>query len=352
VLIGVAKLLMGLVMFSLALLAGWVISQGLFSLTGRPAEPFVYLIAAILGLALFACTSALLAHFVFDETRRDLGINIREALERIAQGDFSVRIEPHGRHPLGEVVASVNQMAAELGTVEQQRQDFIEAVSHEIQSPVTSIGGFAALLRDPDLDEATRRHYLDVIQAESTRLSKLGDNLLRLTTLDDTSLDVSSVRVDQQWRSVLLFLEPQWAAKTLDVVLEAAPVTVQADAELLRQVWLNLLQNAIKFTPVGGHIWVRVAREGDMCRCQVADTGVGIQPADVPRLFERFFRADKARSTGGNGLGLALAKRIVDLHHGTIQVDSQPAEIRAEAQPGAPDKPVTIFTVDIPLTSD
>lgn len=311
-----------------ALTIGWFEARALFQLTGEPPALAGYLVAIVLA----TLTAGLVINLIqrLRGQRFDRGelmfADTLAALDRIARGDFDVHIVSDGRGPYSEVVESVNKLARELGTLEQQRQDFVSNVSHEIQSPLTSIGGFAGLLRDPGLDEPTRQHYLDIISAECRRLSGLSDNLLRLSALDDAVLNRGRVRLDEQLRDVILTLEPQWSEKELAVQLKADPVELDADADLLRQVWTNLVHNAVKFTPPGGRIRVNVRAEGSGAVVEVADTGVGIASTDLPHVFERFYRADKARGVGGNGLGLALAKRIVDLHAGRITVASTPGQ--------------------------
>jgi signal transduction histidine kinase len=319
--------LRNLVLGVAALSVGWWLATWIFSLTGRPPDLIVYLASIALGILLAGATALVIGRLtgrLNDDPNRiwkDLG----DAMDRIARGDFSVRVSSPRSGVLADVVASVNKMAAGLGSVEQQRQEFISNVSHEIQSPLTSISGFASLLRDGGLDNATRDHYLDVICAEAGRLSRLSDNLLRLSTLDSSDdIDRHPVRIDEQLRSVVLMLEPQWTGKGLDVELSTAPVEIDADADMLRQVWINLVANAIRYTPDGGAVRVSVQASSGSCRVDVTDTGIGISDADLPRVFERFFRADKARSGDGNGLGLALVKRVVDLHGGEVTVASQP----------------------------
>jgi signal transduction histidine kinase len=226
-------------------------------------------------------------------------------------------------------------MARELGTMEGQRQEFISNVSHEIQSPLTSIIGFTNLLKDPSLSEQQRLRYLTIIETESRRLSRLSDNLLRLSALDsdDSTLERSRFALDEQLRSVIVMLEPQWSARQQTLTMDVEKLEITADRELLEQVWINLLHNALKFTPKGGTIAVRLTHDidGDGVGrgvCTVTDTGDGIAPGDLPHIFERFYRADRARdrALGGNGLGLPLAKRIVELHGGAITVKSDPGK--------------------------
>jgi signal transduction histidine kinase len=251
------------------------------------------------------------------------------AMEQIARGDFNVHVDnPFGDGPFGVLVNSINTLARDLGQMEQLRQEFISDVSHEIQSPLTSIHGFALALQQDDLSAEQRAQYLDIILSESTRLARLSDNLLRLAALqaEHAGFHPQPYRLDKQIRALILACEPQWTGKQLDLDVCLAPVSITADADLLSQVWTNLLSNAIKFTPAGGQVQVALAPQGAAVAFRITDTGIGIAPADQPRLFERFYKADRARTapTGGSGLGLAIAKKIVDMHQGTITVDSAP----------------------------
>jgi signal transduction histidine kinase len=304
---------------------GWVLSESLFLLTGRPPAYVAYLVSVGFGIGCGGITSLIFTAVNGRTGRHNIFDDLQAVLERVSQGDFDVQLDSDRVGPYREVAETVNRMARDLGSLEQQRQDFVSNVSHEIQSPLTSISGFAGLLRDPGLDEPTRRHYLDIISAECDRLSGLSDKLLRLAALDDTTLNRSSFRLDDQLRDVILTLEPQWSDKGVEVELDAVPALVDADSELLRQIWVNLIQNAVKFTPPGGNVRVRVAADpSGGVTVDVTDTGTGIAAGDLPHVFERFYRADKARSVGGQGLGLALAKRIADLHDGRISVTSTP----------------------------
>jgi signal transduction histidine kinase len=248
-------------------------------------------------------------------------------MEKISRGDFSILIsETEDGHFRG-IAKAVNEMAKNLGTLETMRQDFISNVSHEIQSPLTSIGGFASLLKKNDLLPAQRERYAEIIGAESRRLSSLSDNLLKLSSLDHSAspLTKTDFRLDKQLEQIALTLEPQWSAKHLSVEADLQKCAVTGDEDLLSQVWMNLLANAIKFTPAGGQIAVSLNERETGVTVTIADTGCGMAPEDQIHIFERFYKADKARdrSLGGNGLGLSLVKKIVELHGGHITVESE-----------------------------
>ncbi len=268
---------------------------------------------------------------------------ILDAMRKIAQGDFSIRVDEaqHADDFVGVLAKSVNTMAVELNEMEQMRQEFISNVSHEIQSPLTSIRGFARALQNDRLSEEDRCHYLMIIETESMRLSKLTDNLLKLATLesDQVKFEPKPFRLDKQIRNLILVAEPQWMEKRLDMDVALDEVTVCADEDLLSQVWNNLIHNSIKFTPPNGKICVQLVRHGDKAEFSIRDTGVGISAEDQQHVFERFYKGDKSRerARGGSGLGLSIAQKIVGMHDGVIAVESQPGN-------------GTTFTVSLPLS--
>lgn len=271
-----------------------------------------------------------------------------DALDKIAKGDFSVNIQngfakTRQEHQImDELVNSVNKMAVELSQLENMRQEFISNVSHEIQSPLTSIRGFSQALQTDNLSSDDKIHYLKIIEAESLRLSKLSDSLLKLAALDteQVKLETKSYRIDRQIRNLLVACEPQWLGKALDLDICLEEITIIADEAMLSQVWLNLIYNSIKFTNRGGKISLNLKAHNDRVEFKINDNGIGISEEDQPRIFERFYKADKARTSlsGGSGLGLAITKKIIELHQGTIEFTSQ-------ASVG------TTFTVFLPLTA-
>lgn len=252
---------------------------------------------------------------------------LKDATEKLAGGDFNVSLDLKRQDEVGELAQSFNQMTKELKQIEQMRQDFVSNVSHEIQSPLTSISGFAKALKNSELiTDEQRPYYLDIIISESDRLSRLGDNLLKLASLDSEHhpFTVESIDVAEQIRQVIVASEPQWSTKKLMVSLKApSPIWLSGDRDLLQQVWLNLLSNSIKFTPNSGTIMIDLKQENNLV-ITFADTGKGIPAEELSHLFQRFYKVDKARSRqqGGNGLGLAIVKKIITLHHGTIDITS------------------------------
>ncbi|WP_054027907.1 sensor histidine kinase [Bacillus sp. FJAT-28004] len=255
-----------------------------------------------------------------------------QATKRLAKGDFDVEIKLKSADEIGVLTHSFNEMASELKQLEQMRQDFVSNVSHEIQTPLTSISGFAMALKNNSLvAENDRNYYLDIIITESGRLSRLSDNLLRLASLDSDQhpFEPITYNLDEQIRQIVVTCEPQWSAKDIHIELEWADTTkITADQDQLNQVWMNLLGNSIKFTPVGGHIEIIITQSEKEIIFSITDSGIGIAAEKLEYVFERFYKSDQSRNrnVGGNGLGLAIAKKIVTLHHGSIEMKSQLGE--------------------------
>lgn len=316
--------------YSVALAAGYGTTVLIYRFVGTPPELVTHIFTGLMAIVLLILVQGFLlivTGHLQKEHNNGIQSQLTDALQQISQGNFDILLDPTERHMNHELAEAINDMAKKLGTLETMRQDFISNVSHEIQSPLTSIGGFAALLKQEDLPVPQRRRYAEIIAAESKRLSRLSDHLLKLSTLDDNSisLDKKAFRLDKQLESVILTLEPQWSVKNIALAADLQKCSIEADEALLSQVWINLLHNAIKFTPENGQIYIVLDTKDGCGEIKLSDTGVGIAPDDQIHIFERFFKADKARdrSLGGNGLGLSIVKRIVELHDGDISVQSE-----------------------------
>lgn len=253
-----------------------------------------------------------------------------QVLENIAKGNYKARLEGElgSNGSLKNLVKSVNNMAADLEQLENMRQEFISNVSHEIQSPLASIRGFAVVLQNEQpLSIEERQLYLGIIEAESLRLSKLSESLLQLAVLDSENLmlEQAPYRLDKQLRNLILACEPQWRAKHIAVEAELEETLCTLDEQRMSQVWVNLIHNAIKFTPEHGHIRVELHSQEKGVTVEISDSGKGIPEEHIQRIFERFYKSDpsRERTNQGSGLGLSIAKKIVDLHGGRISVKSQ-----------------------------
>ncbi|MFC4307322.1 sensor histidine kinase [Cohnella boryungensis] len=256
--------------------------------------------------------------------------HLTRATRKMSKGDFSIRLNTKRRDEIGQLTESFNHMAHELGALEQIRKQFVSDVSHEIQSPLTSIKGFTQALKHKKMDESARLHLLDIIEEESNRLSRLSEDLLQLSSLEyeNLSLNVRQYRLDEQIRHVIIALEPQWASKRLDIELDLAETTIAADEDKLNQLWTNLLSNSVKFTSELGHIAVKASKVDGGIEVAIADSGQGIPEEEIGSIFKPFYKVDKSRdrTIHGNGIGLSIVKRVVDLHQGDIRVTSQPGQ--------------------------
>ncbi len=248
---------------------------------------------------------------------------LTRAHEQVQEGDFSVRLPDDIPGEMGELMRSFNDMTETLESTAYLQKDFISSISHEFKTPIASIRGFAKLLQMPGINEEQRAEYTELIAKESERLSRLSETLLRLSALEQQNAlaSMSAFSLDEQLRQVILRLEPTWSAKNIGWQIDLNEVTLTSDQELLNQVWINILQNAIKYSPEGSEIEVRVFREGNAI-VEIQDHGCGMSEEAQKRIFDKFYQADKSRKQEGVGLGLSLVKRIVDLMGGTVSVRS------------------------------
>ncbi|SFI67531.1 HAMP domain-containing sensor histidine kinase [Thermoflavimicrobium dichotomicum] len=255
--------------------------------------------------------------------------NMTKVTKQLAKGNFDVKLNLTRKDEIGELARSFESMAQDLKKMEQMRKEFISDVSHEIQSPLTSIRGFSKVLKHKNLSQEERWEYLDIIESESERLSKLTENLLRLSSLesDHHPFEPETFWLDEQIRDVILYTESEWTQKKIEVEVDLAKQRIEADKELLKQVWINLIHNSIKYTPEGGRIRVRLVKWVRQVNVCIEDTGIGIAEEDQKRIFDRFYKVDKSRSRkSGSGIGLAIVKKIVEIHRGEIHVKSKPGQ--------------------------
>lgn len=248
------------------------------------------------------------------------------ATNKIVHGDYDFDMDVSRKDEIGNLARHFTHMAQSLKQLDDMRQEFVANVSHEIKSPLTSIQGFAQAILNKKTTPEEEERYLHIIAEESRRLSSLSGQLLTLATLDKEAhaLKRTSFRLDEQIRQVLIVTERQWAEKDLTLDLDLPEVVITADEQLLYQVWFNLIGNGIKFSAQEGTLGVALRVERDIV-VTVSDTGSGIRAEDLPHIFARFYKADKARSRSrsGSGLGLSIAKKIVERHRGTIEVASE-----------------------------
>ncbi|TKC16789.1 sensor histidine kinase [Robertmurraya kyonggiensis] len=334
------KRLLGILAISLLLLLAWSCAYWVSTwfyevIEYTPHEIVRLLVSSFLGFCLFGCCVFIITKNPWVRSRQEQFLHpIIHAMKMMAEGNFNIdlsyyrnQFRERDNHPYSQIIENINHMATKLGEMEELRQEFISNVSHEIQSPLTSIRGFAHALKNEDLSHEERKHYLEIIEKESNRLSKLSENLLKLTSLESEhlSLERKSYRLDHQLRRIILANEPQWLEKEINMDISLKNLLITADEALMDQVWINLIHNSIKFTPEGGTIVVEASEGDNQIFVKIKDTGIGMDEDTLMHVFERFYKADKSRNrnAGGNGLGLSIVKKIIDLHKGEIQVRSE-----------------------------
>jgi len=280
--------------------------------------------------------NVLLITFVFgtvDYIRRKITVDrpvrqITEAAEKIMQGDFSVRIPPiHGAGTDGfnQIRKAINKMAEELSGTETLRTDFIANVSHELKTPLAVMDNYATMLQQPGITEEEKNEYAKAISDAARKLAQLITNILKLNKLENQQIFPQPQEFDlgEQLCEALLQFEDAWEAKNLEIETDIEDdVRIKSDPELLSLVWNNLISNAVKFTPDGGAIGVSLKAADHVVIVQICDTGCGMKPETGIHIFEKFYQGDTSHATQGNGLGLALVKRVVDILNGEIGVQS------------------------------
>ena len=258
---------------------------------------------------------------------------ISDATKRVAHGDFTVRIDPLHEEDkedyLDRMIHDLNAMIAELGSIETLKTDFISNVSHEIKTPISVIQNYAQLLKADTLTEQEMKDYSETIYGAAVRLNTLITNILRLNRLDNQKISPATAPFDlsAQLTECLLGFETVWEEKQIEIEPDIEDgVTVEFDRELLSIVWNNLLANAFKFTEPSGTVGISLKKEEGYAVASISDTGCGISPEAARHIFDKFYQGDTSHATQGNGLGLALVKRILDMMGGAISVESKPGE--------------------------
>ena len=257
-------------------------------------------------------------------------------MNEVKKGNFNIKIDNIYDDETKDLIDNFNLMVDELRKSEMLKSDFISGVSHEFKTPIVSIMGFANLLEVGNLNDEQRVQYARAIREESMRLSSMANNVLNLTKVENQTIltDVSKFNLSEQIRSSVLLLEAKWSKKNIELQLDFDEYEIEANEELLKQVWINLIDNAIKFVEPCGTVAIELIDiEASIC-VKVKNTGNEIPPEKRERIFNKFYQADESHATHGNGIGLAIVKRIVDLHNGNVGVGYE--------------KDSTVFTVILP----
>lgn len=274
----------------------------------------------ILCLGVAMAATSFLSKIFFDPIKI-----LREGMQKVAEGDFSVHLETKSSSAeMQEVFAGFNMMTRELRSTEILQTDFVSNVSHEFKTPINAIEGYATLLQSTDNIDEIENQYIEKILFNTKRLSSLVSNVLLLSKLENQSLQLQPkrFRLDEQVREVIVDLEPAWAAKELDFDVELQDISYFGSEKLLYHVWSNLLSNAIKFSPQGGVVTIHLYRDVEQITFRIEDCGPGISEGAQKHIFDKFYQEDTSHKSEGNGLGLALVKRILAITGGNIKAEN------------------------------
>ncbi len=255
--------------------------------------------------------------------------NFSNAFDELSKGNFNIKIsENEPIVEIQEMAQRFNAMVYDLSHIETLRSDFVANVSHEFKTPIAAIEGYAMLLQNHSLPPEKQDRYIEKILDNSRKLSSLSGNILMLSKLEnqETVLNKTEYRLDEQIRKCILMLENKWTAKNIEFDMELPRQTYYGSASLLEQVWSNLIDNAIRHSPMGGSIHIAIHETPEVITVSVSDDGDGMTEDVLKHIFEKFYQGDKSREAEGNGLGLALVKRIIDLCKGNIEVESAPGK--------------------------
>ena len=291
------------------------------------------MVAALTAYLTFVCL--LIAGIIWLVWRHTTGKPLRriaKAARRVSSGDFSVQVSSDRRgrklNEMDVLIQDFNKMVRELAGNEMLKSDFIANVSHEIKTPLSIIQSYTKALKDGRVPAEQREAYMDTVLEAAGRLNAMITNILKLSKLENQQIFPApeTYQLGEQLRRCALNFMEKWQAKDIDFAIDVADVAVCCDAELMELVWNNLLSNAVKYTGQGGQISLTSRVEGNTVAVTVQDTGCGMDEETCRRAFEKFYQGDTSHASEGNGLGLALAKKIVDIAGGTIRVESRPGD--------------------------
>lgn len=311
-----AALVGSLLSTALAMFIVWLLNRRFGVWLGMPYTIRVLLISILSGAAIAVGLSK-----IFVSPMMKLG----DAMRKVAGGDFTVRLDCTSKiRDVREVYGSFNTMVKELGNTETLQTDFVSNVSHEFKTPINAIEGYASLLQDSQLTDEQKNAYIDKIIFNTRRLSDLVGSILLLSKVNNQtiSLKASTFRLDEQVRQSILALESKWEKKEIEFDIDLDEIEYTGYENLLSHVWLNLIDNAVKFSPQNGQIRIRLKQLDGSVTFSIWDNGLPIPEADIDRIFNKFYQGNNSHASEGNGLGLALVRKIVAAAHGTINVTS------------------------------
>ena len=291
----------------------------------HPPETARAMAGRTIGFAVFCLIIGFVCERVVNKMILKPIMTLNQGMKEVAGGNFDYRLNTKSDIlEIREMTNSFNVMAVELGSTETLRSDFVNNVSHEFKTPLSAIEGYAVLLQNDQLDKTERMEYLQRMTQSTRRLTRLTENILKISRLEnqDYKLERKRFNLAEQLRIAILFLETEWATKGIEWNIAIEEKHYFGNEDLLLQVWLNLLGNAIKFTPKNGQISVVLTSKDGFLKITISDSGIGMSDPTIKHIFDKFYQADLSHSGEGNGLGLPLAKRIIDIHNGGIFVKS------------------------------
>ena len=261
-------------------------------------------------------------------------IDVSNTVKQVAEGNFKVNIKRRNTtdceyeyiNEVDELAKNVNKMVAELDGMDYMRKDFMSNVSHEIKTPIAAITGFTEILLDDNIDENERQEYLKVINKESMRISRLCENMLHMSRLDSQVIvsSMQKIRLDEQLRKCIILLTEKWSNKEIDFSIDLEEVSILSDSDMLQQVWINLIDNAIKYSRENCKIDISVKSFNDKSVVvSISDNGIGIEEEKIHKVFDKFYQCEESHKKSGSGLGLSISKRIIELLNGTIECRSK-----------------------------
>lgn len=294
-----------------------------FEILGIKASPLIILVFIFLISTLLGCVLSLIMIKGFYKPINKL----KNAMNKVSKGEFEKVENNNSDDEIAELIEIYNKMVSDLKNMEIISNDFVSAVSHEIKTPLSSIKGYASMLKNQDISKDEKLKYINKILIATDNLSNLTNNILNISKIENTALIKNkNFSLDEQLRECILLLENKWSEKNLNLVINIEPINIFSNKELCQSVFVNILENAIKFTPTNKNIKINLFKicknSSDYAVFEVQDSGVGISQKNLTRIFDKFFQADSSRMTEGNGLGLALVKKIMDRLNGIIEVES------------------------------
>ncbi len=310
-----------------ALSAGWI-SEKFKQPAWLIAAVSIGITSALTGMGLAVIASRIMLKPIDD---------LLDGMSKLTNGDYGTRIQYSGPEAIRRVYNEFNALAQELQNVEILRSDFVNNFSHEFKTPIMSINGLIGLIKNKDLPKEKQVEYLEIIEEETNRLSLMTTNILNMTKLENQALltDAHRYNVSEQIRVCVLMLEKRWTQKALSLSMDFDEFYINANEDLMKQVWLNILDNAVKFSNDGGEMDINISEKDGNISVSIGNTGPDIAEEDRDKVFNKFYRGKKTNNESGNGIGLSIVKKIIDLHKGSVSFDTSDGK--------------TVFTVTLPV---